>query len=456
MVPEGVVSTGWPAVEATCAQLGVRFDEWQAGAGKLILAKRKDGLYAADTVVLSIPRQVGKTFLIGWIIFALCLINPGITVIWTAHRFKTARDVFDSLRALALSDKLAPHIKNVYSGAGDEKILFNNGSRIMFGARERGFGRGIPNVSILVFDEAQILGARALDDMVPTTNRAKNPLIFMIGTPPKPEDDSAAFTQLRADALAGRSDDVLYLQFGADPETADASSKESWAQANPSFPHYTSWRALQRMVKLLTPDSVLREGLGVWDEEGVRGPFRAGAWGAGAVSSVPPPQAVGLALDIDRSWLSLAAANRGDDDSPPTVGAVVRTRLEADRAGMVARVKRITDTGIAVAVDSKGPAGTLVDDLLEAGIPGHLILEASLTDYIQACADFFDAVEDGRLRHGNDAELNAAVAAAGWRQIGDRRAWSRKRGDVSMLEAATLALWGAQQSVTYDVLNSFG
>jgi hypothetical protein len=42
-----------------------------------MLGKGADGLYAADAVVLSIPRQVGKTYLIGWIVFALCLIARG-------------------------------------------------------------------------------------------------------------------------------------------------------------------------------------------------------------------------------------------------------------------------------------------------------------------------------------------------------------------------------------------
>ena len=63
--PGGIVSTGWPAVRDTCANLGIGFDGWQDGVGRLVLAKRRDGMYAADTVVMSIPRQVGKTFTVG-------------------------------------------------------------------------------------------------------------------------------------------------------------------------------------------------------------------------------------------------------------------------------------------------------------------------------------------------------------------------------------------------------
>jgi hypothetical protein len=62
----------------------------------VILAKRADGKYAATIggTGLSIPRQVGKTFLVGAIVFALCLLCPNLTVIWTAHRLRTAEETF--------------------------------------------------------------------------------------------------------------------------------------------------------------------------------------------------------------------------------------------------------------------------------------------------------------------------------------------------------------------------
>src|SRR5690554_7937752 len=45
--PSGIVSTGWGPVRRRCEALGVGFDPWQDGAGRLILAKRADGRYAA-------------------------------------------------------------------------------------------------------------------------------------------------------------------------------------------------------------------------------------------------------------------------------------------------------------------------------------------------------------------------------------------------------------------------
>ena len=71
-----------------------------------------------------------------------------------------------------------------------------------------------------------------------------------------------------------------------------------------------------------------------------------------------------------------------------------------------------------------------------------------------SCADLYDAVEAKAVSHGDYDDLNDAVAAAGWRSVGDRRAWSRKNGDITMLEAVTLALWGVNKEPTYNVLDS--
>jgi phage terminase large subunit-like protein len=77
---------------------------------RCILGKTRSGLYAADTVLLSIPRQVGKTFDVGALVFADSVINPGTTTVWTAHRFKVARESFNEMRSWARSPALGPHI----------------------------------------------------------------------------------------------------------------------------------------------------------------------------------------------------------------------------------------------------------------------------------------------------------------------------------------------------------
>lgn len=409
---------------------------------------------------MSIPRQVGKTYLIGAIVFALCLSDPGTLVLWTAHRYPTANETFQSMKAMVEQPKLRPHIISATNPGGNGVIKFRNGSRILFGARERGFGRGFQRVAVIVFDEGQILTQAALDDMVPATNTHPNPLVFFIGTPPKPTDPSDVFLNMRHEALSGESDDYLYIEFSAD-EDADPADREQWAKANPSYPHRTPARAMLRMKRLLGPESFLREGLGIWDRVGGLGIFTAGAWsrcfigygpdGKTPVEPVGEPMALGIASDLDQTWLSLGAV--AGNDGKHHIGSVMRCRADVDLARFCAETARIQkQRAVPVGIDKKGPASVFIPALEAAGVDLTFL---SFDDFIQSNADLRNAVEQGTVTHGDYDDLNAAVDAAGWRKSGDRRVFARKSGDISALEAVAVALWTSDQP-TREFWGGFG
>src|SRR5207237_1558787 len=137
------------------------------------------------------------TFTIGSLLMVLCILFPGFKVIWTAHRTRTATSAFRSMQGLAKRKAIAPHISHIRTANGEQEIGFRNGSVIMFGAREQGFGRGFDEVDVEVFDEAQILTEKALEDIVPAANQSRHPagaLLFFMGTPPRPGDPGAEFT----------------------------------------------------------------------------------------------------------------------------------------------------------------------------------------------------------------------------------------------------------------------
>jgi hypothetical protein len=101
--------------------------------------------------------------------------------------------------------------------------VFRNGSKIMFGARSMGFGRGFDEIDVEVFDEAQILDSKALEDMVAATNQARHEhgaLLFFMGTPPRPTDPSEAFSLRRTEALAGEANPTQL-----DPAAAEESRR---------------------------------------------------------------------------------------------------------------------------------------------------------------------------------------------------------------------------------------
>lgn len=463
MVPKGVVATGFPAVRAKCAELGISFRPWQDASGRVILAKRADGKYAATIggTGLSIPRQVGKTFLVGAIIFALCLLLPNLTVIWTAHRLRTAEETFKKLQAFARRKKIAPHVEKVVLGSGEEEIRFRNGSRIMFGARERGFGRGFDEVDVLIFDEAQILTDNALDDMIPAANQSRQPtgaLLLFMGTPPKPTDPGDVFRRMRSEALAGDDDDTGWIEFGADPgfeptPTPAPLTAADWAQvakANPSYPQDTPREAILRMRKKLGPESFLREGLGIWDERG-GGAIPEAAWSSCLdLESVfgDGPVGLGVYATADRAlWYVAGLGQRPDGVLHAQILDTIRSADEAARRVMA----RVDKRPVPVCILSGSQATSLIQPLEAAGYTVDVVTMPKMT---AASGALHDAVLARGLRHLGQPDLDAAVTNARVK-VTARDAWEFVGSGVSPLRAIVLAMHGFGEAVDNETWVDF-
>jgi hypothetical protein len=438
VTPVGIVASEWPAVRETCRRLGWGFDGWQDGAGMLALGLRSDGEYAADTTVFSIPRQVGKTYLIGCIIFALCLMKPGLRVIWTAQVKDTALETFGKFVDLAESPRVKPHIRATPRGKGDEAVLFHNGSSIEFGARESGFGRGRTDVDVIVFDEGQHLSNNALENLGAAQNVAVNPLCFVIGTPPRPQDKGEWFTLLRQEALDGESDGTLYVEFSAD-RGADPMDREQWRKANPSFPIRTSERAMLRLrKKLKNPDSWRREALGIWDEISKQfSPINGALWANGAdVGPSYTAKPDGLAVDMSHDRRISVGACWVEEDSAH-LEEVWSGFDETASVAWVADAWKRAGRRTRVVIDSMSPASSMVPKLKALGVNVHV---GSASDMAKACGMVASENESGRLTHADQKSVNDAREGARKRAIGTAGGWGYDRTDSTVYLAPIVAV----------------
>lgn len=452
--PSGIVSTGWPEVERQHRRMGIQFDWFQVAIAKLALAKRDDGTYASTVggVVLSIPRQVGKTFMLCGLLFALCMIFPNFTALWTAQQLRTAKETLRSMQGFARRKAVKPFVAYVRVANGEGEVGFINGSRILFGARDYGFGLGMAGVDLLVFDEGQRLGETALDDMLPTQNRAPNPLFFIVGTPPRPTDDGAVFTRKRTEAMSGDADDLLYVEFSADAKAAprDRIDWDQVAKANPSFPEHTPKTAILRMWKNLGAESFWREGYGIWDETGILPPvISAESWDP---LTIPPDAApsdgnlafgVKFSVDGSRYGVSVALAHVGGvhvEAFPPTPMGQGLTPL-AD--WLAARWRKAS----LIVIDGKAGAGDLVNLLRERGVPARRILVLGADTAVAANATLVRHVDEGTLTHIGQPGLTLSVSLGARRAIGKAGGWgfepATPDADVTPVESSAAAVYGA-------------
>ena len=451
VIPEGLETTEWPTVESELDRLEWPFDEWQKNAATVAVGLRENGQYAAGVggVVWSFPRQVGKTHTVGGLVFALCMAKPGLLAVWTAHRARTHNETFRDMAGKAESPAVRRFVKSVRRSNGEQEIEFTNGSRILFGARENGFGRGFKMLDVLVLDEAQILTLKAMEDMVPATNAAPNGLVFMMGTPPRPVDPGEVFTERRESALSGEDKDVFFVELSAD-EDANPNDRGQWALANPTFPHRTSEQAFQRMRKLLgSVESFKREALGIWDKRSAGAKaFKRSRWESLVATPSDGVRSFGVKFSPDGSHVALAGAVK-NDDGIHVEGIRQATMGEGTQWLVDFLVERARDAA-QIVVDGKSGVGYLVNALRAEGVGKSVIVTPALDQVVAAHAMFERAVVEGTLTHSGQPELDGQALDAVRRKIGNAGGFGWEHpveGEtVVLLDAVTLAFWGARTS----------
>jgi hypothetical protein len=169
-----------------------------------------------------------------------------------------------------------------------------------------------------------------------------------------------------------------------------------------------------------------------------------------------------LAVDttVDRQLAALLAVGAGADEVPQA--RVVKTEAGAAwLPGLVVKVCRDHPEVEAIVIDDKKSAEPIAQAVVEALEDAGLdveIVRTSYPDMAEACAVTFDAIHEGKLRHSDDAVLDAAVRIA----VKDERegafTWSRRKAGPAIVPLVAMSLglweWRRRSAASYDVLDS--
>lgn len=442
--------------------MGVTLDQWQRDIWEIALGLRADGTLCCDVmgVTLSIARQAGKTWGVMVGLIAICLSRPGTTVVWSSHHDRTSSETLTKIAGIVEKPAIRPKMRAQYPVVFTDDsrgVHFANGSRILFGARSSGFGRGFAEVDIQVYDECQNLRESALTDMLAAMNVSDIGLAFFMGTPPRPQEVrlgvDEAFRRRRTRAIEPdprRPFKGVFVEFSAVRRAPlDIEAEGFWEHlraANPSFGFRVGESAIERLVENMSPEDVYREVLGIWDEtQKVEVVIPATAWeGLRADGPIDgtPPSAFGVDASHD-GVLVVAGCWREGGSSHVELLAVDQWTDDEGAADWIAgRAGR----RIAVVIDGASPAARMIP-LLKAR--RCRVVATSAPDMGRACGGFVAAaLSPGNLTHGgDDAAVTRALAVATKRPIGQAGGWGWNRRDqdvnIAPLVAATLAHYGA-------------
>jgi hypothetical protein len=431
----------------------VVLDPWQELVLRASMGERADGRWSAQQVALSAPRQNGKSQLIVARALAGALLFGERLIVISAHQQDTARETFAKLQEqIDASPALESRIAQVMTALNREFVKFKNGATIKFKARSGSGGRGFSS-DCLMLDEAQILSARAWASIRPTMSARRNPQVWLLGTPPTPDDDGEVFGRIRSSALGGKTSRLAYVEWSADPED-DPALESTRAAANPAWTTRINHEIVQGEFESMSPEQFALERLGIWPDDVRRTIFPSWPSLVAEDVSMASHASVVLAVDVssDLAYACVAAAGERDGLVDVRVDYHRGTGWVADR--VVELRERYGECGPVWLVGRN--AGALKDELEAAGVEVSVM---SVADRIAGCAVLTAAVVgapeqeiDGQtvearepyLRHGGQEPLDRAVAGARWSSSPDGRVLDRAHAsaDICPLYAVAGALYG--------------
>lgn len=401
--------------------MGIVLDRWQEDIWYAALGLREDGSLACDVmgVTLSIARQAGKTWGIMVGLIAICLSRPGTLVIWSSHHDRTSSETLTKIAGIVEKPAIRPKMRAQYPVVftdDNRGVHFANGSRILFGARSAGFGRGFSEVDIQVYDECQNLKESALTDMLAAMNVSDVGLAFFMGTPPRPQEVALgvneAFKRRRDRALEPvkkRPFKGIYVEFSPeDPGSVvnDIDAPGFWtklSEANPSYGFRVGKSAIERLVENMSPEDVLREVFGIWDKTNeTLAVVSRERWNSLAADLDILPEVAAFGINATRSGRYWITACWCEGESAH-VEIAIGTQSEVEAMNFISRhaTKRTP-----IKHDATGAAKALGEKLKQ------LNFRASAYTQNEAGAGnalWLSMADQGRLSHGGQQDLELAV-----------------------------------------------
>jgi hypothetical protein len=460
IVPDDMVFTRYGELIAPeLPGMGVVLDRWQEDIWYAALGLRADGSLACDVmgVTLSISRQAGKTWAVMVGLIAICLSRPGTLVIWSSHHDRTSSETLTKIAGIVEKPAIRPKMRASYPVvfADDNRgVHFENGSRILFGARSSGFGRGFSEVDIQVYDECQNLREAALTDMLAAMNVSDVGLAFFMGTPPRPAEVALgvneAFKRRRDRALdlkRRRPFKGVFVEFSPesphDVVADDIDSPGFWeslAEANPSYGFRVGKSAIERLVENMSPENVLREVFGIWDKTNETiAVIPKDDWNSLAARPDNLPEVSSFGINATRGgWFWVAAC--WSEGGSAHVEIALGTQSEREAMSFVVRhATRRTP----MKHDSTGAAKALGEKLRQSG---YRVSAYTQNEVGAGNALWLGMVEERRLSHDGHPDLEAAVrgsrrqdrAQGGWVLVPRSESF-----DIGPAVAMTEALYAA-------------
>jgi phage terminase large subunit-like protein len=434
------------------AAMGQPYMPWQQHVADIAGEVDHEGKLCYRKVVVTVPRQSGKTTLILSVVAGRAEAGPRFGgrqhMVYAAQTREDARKKW--------LDEYVPVLEATPAMRGRFRKRIANGSeKLTFWSSGSTFG---PIATKDTSGHGQVLDFGCLDE----TFAQKSDAVEMAWEPatvtrpmaqlwfPSTAGDSTS-TYFRAMCDAGivavqadRGYGIAYIEYSAPPD-CDPYDEDVWRATMPALGITQPIEAIRSIahggMKLNTWK---RAFLNIWVDKASADVLDSQKWrqlkDPDTERKTRPLLTIDISADRKHACIGMGAA---------TPAGIPLVRIIDYRAGtgwVVDRILQLREQYevIDVVIDGAGPANSLVPELEDEYV--HVTV-MNARDMAGACGAFYDAVEDLKLRHFGEPALELAVTGAEKRELGDAWAWTRKasmgetRTDISPLVAVTMAHW---------------
>lgn len=418
--------------------LGHPLMPWQWQVVRTALEVDDRGRLAYRDVVLTVPRQQGKTTLMLALILARALFHSRQHIVYCAQSALDARKKWEADWLPAIEQSPIGSLVRVRRAPGDEGLWFPNGSRQSIAASTQKAAHG-QVVDLALVDEAfAYQDARLEQALRPAMMTRQDTQLWIVSTAGTPRFSPYLLDKVergRAAVEAGLNEGLAYFEWSA-PDDADPADPATWRRCMPALGRTVEEPAIRDAQRSMSHSEFARAYLNRWVDHIGDPVVPMDHWATLADPGAERPRDVVLGLDIAPQGSAAAICAVGERD-----GVLYGAVLESGdgTAWLIPALERCVAAYSPVLMVDEMRAAYLMPELER--VTGFQVRAMRTREIVAGCEFFLRLVTEGRFRHRGEPELAAALASAAQRTVGDGWVWSRRgsRADISTLCAMTWA-----------------
>lgn len=414
---------------------------WQEYVARVGTELLDDGSYAYQVVVVTVPRQSGKTTLLGAMACELCVSNDNHQIRYTAQTGKDARDRWNDLVKL-VQDSPLKNVVKARRSQGSERLVFPNGSEYrVFAPTADALHGSTPHKVILdeAFAHTRQVGDALMGAIGPAQITLIDRQLWIVST------EGTALSEFLADWIAkGRAgaDRVALFDWGAGDDITDPYDPAGWWTFHPALGVTITEDAIRSEAGRLPRSEFERAYLNrrTRTESHTISP---NDWRRLGVTQTPPsdPKRMTLVYAVAHDGTSASVVAVWRDAAGKPQGKLVR--WAPGHSWVAAEVAAYRDRWKPrlIACPSNGPTREVTAELDRAKVRG--VRQLTAPEFSQSWAAFMEGVRTRAFGHDGSEHLSDAAANVVPRQTetGAAPSWKASAGDISPLVALQVGLW---------------